>query len=441
MQTTRIRGKGFLPIAFFNASLGILQLGQVVILIQFERSADQNANPWQAAVILAAFLFSVLLMSWGLRPYTVQGLPFQGFIILITISGLLGMASSGMFEYAGLLFFAILVLRNYICFWGIPGSLPATRGLAQRTVLTWTLIATTYVAVGSVQASFREGLSLESVNRLGASATWLNPNTTGLYCAFGALICLIAGFLPGWIRLAVGALSLYCLLLSQSRTAIIALVAASATSLALTRQRRRLVIVIAALIICTGIGVSDSLVEATMSYPIVSATIARFTAAQEDTRKTARLEVLQNGLTLWESAPALGVGYGRSDTHFENGYLSIACESGALGLMVYLLFLGMLIRRARILANGYGPEATELGRWIIAIVVFLSVHAMGERSHLFQLASPVSSCGALLASLAFRVADPKRRIIINRVLMATLPRSYDPPLAGARAVSSFVHRS
>jgi O-antigen ligase len=367
--------------------------------------SGQPYSTAQATIIGCTFIFVLVLAVWGTRRGSAPRRLFGFLVVLVTLSGLPGLASSGQIEYSGMIFFTLLAVRNYICFWGIPASVPASHGRAQRAVLIWTLAATTVVAVGSLLTAQRLGVSLGSSIRLtGENHGWLNANTTGVYCAFGILICLIVDFFPAWIRLSIGILSAYCLILSQSRTAIVALLLAAITFMMLSIRRKQLPILLALSMVLIMTGAAEPIFEQAQSTPAVSAVIDRFTGARFNVDKTNRMETIEKGIALWESEPVFGVGYGRDDTHFENAFLSIACESGALGLSFYLMCLGLVLKRAWALAYSNGEDARQLGKWLIAISVFILVHGLGERSHAFQIASPVSNCFALLSALAFRVA-------------------------------------
>ncbi len=401
---------GLVPNAIFQASLALLLLGMSLVLITIGTRSDGAALSTAQAVVIGGALFSVLVLTmWGTRREVAGSRLIAIVIALITVSGLPGTVSGGQIEYTGVMFFCLLAVRNYICFWGIPNSLPALPGRAQRSVMTWTLAATTAIAIGSLLAARRTGLSLASSDRLtGENHGWLNANTTGVYCAFGILICLLATFLPVWIRLAIAAVSMYCLLLSQSRTAIVALLLATITVMMLSMRRKYLPVLIVVMTVLILTGIAEPIVERAANYPAISATIQRLSGAEANVTATNRIDVLETGVEMWESSPAFGVGYGKNETHFENGLLSIACESGAFGLLAYLFFLGLVLARAWTLTRSDEEDAKELGKWLLAISVFFLVHGMGERTHAFQISSPASNCLALLSSFAFRVSARKR---------------------------------
>ena len=397
-------GSGALSKALFHGALALLQVGVALVLMTFGPGKDIRRLAFaHGLVICGSFLFSAVLTLCGSRSYPVGTELFRLLVVFITFSGLLGLTLNGDSLYDGILFFILLALRNYTCFWGLTGTEAYSPAQIQRAILTWTMIATTCIAIGSLLAFRSGGISLGSTTRInGDKIGWLNENTVGLYCAFGLLLCVLARYLPAWIRIAVAALSAYCLLLSQSRTAIIALLAGVVTALVLSKYRRRMLVALSALALFVVMGLGNRALQFAVAIPTVASTLDRFEGDQASVLISGRMDVLRTGLDIWASSPLVGIGYGTSDTRFENGYLSMACESGSLGLLAYLFYLVLVLFQSRVLMASRDPDANDLGRWLACITIFAIVHGFGERTHAFQIATMVSACWVLLTALAFR---------------------------------------
>jgi O-antigen ligase len=302
-------------------------------------------------------------------------------------------------------FAILLAIRTYLVFWGLPTSRSFLFGSFERIVLSWALVATTLFAIGSLMVARAAGITLGSSARLSGEAIgqWTNANVTGLYCAFGVLICIIARFIPMWIRLTAGGLAFYCLLLSQSRTAIVTIIVSGICGLFVGRKWNWKVAVLAvcALLLALSLVNVDESVDSLQSNPAIASITQRFLQPPGRNGEHARLDVIASGVEAWSRSPLFGSGYEAPDTRFENGYLSLACETGAIGLLLYLVFVGLLsMQIIRMLKTPAGSDTRELGGYLLCVTVFVLVHGIGERTHGFQIGSLVSNVWALLAASA-----------------------------------------
>jgi len=163
-----------------------------------------------------------------------------------------------------------------------------------------------------------------------------------------------------------------------------------------------MLVALSALALFVVMGLGNRALQFAVAIPTVASTLDRFEGDQASVLISGRMDVLRTGLDIWASSPLVGIGYGTSDTRFENGYLSMACESGSLGLLAYLFYLVLVLFQSRVLMASRDPDANDLGRWLACITIFAIVHGFGERTHAFQIATMVSACWVLLTALAFR---------------------------------------
>jgi O-antigen ligase len=388
-----------------HSSLCVLFLGMLAALTTSSNLENGGMR------FMPAVLGVVMVLSLGNHSLNPAGPGLPGIFTLLIFSeifaGLPGLIywQSGDNLLIGLSFAVLLAIRSYIVFWSLPTSRTILHGSFERIVLSWALAATTLFAFGSLMVARSAGISLGSSARLTGEVLgyWTNANTTGLYCAFGILICIIARFVPLWVRLAAGGLCLYCLLLSQSRTAIIAILASGVCSfIVLHRWNWKVTSLgICGLLIALSFVNADESFDLLQSNPTLAAITQRFSEQPNQGGTKVRIDVLETGFEAWSRSPLFGLGYEVPEARFENGYLSLACETGAFGLLVYLFFIALLGMQIQGLLRSPADSATyNLGGYLLCVTVFVLVHGLGERTHGFQIGSLVSNVWALLAASA-----------------------------------------
>lgn len=396
------------PGVWLHINIAVLMLAPVATILALTRvdRVDDSSRALGLVLVFSAFLSIGLLI----RGVTLVRLPFSFtlLVLLNTLAGLPGNLLTQTDVTGGLLFLGALVVRNYICFFSVPMA-SAGRGVRiERVVLWWTFVACAAVALASYYMSVVQGvaLTLQDTDYSTESTGWLNANATGVYCAFAMLMGLVAKFIPLIIRLPVSLIALYCLIVSQSRTSVLALIAGGFTYLIIKGVRRVGVTIIATVTIF-GIASasSDYLLSQFQNVPRLESLVKKFQSADPRTNseETTRMDVIRAGLEIWSKSPVVGLGYAAPDTRFENGYLSLACETGVLGLGVYVLFLGLVsTRTARLLRTQADSHTREIGTYLACVTVFILVHSMGERTHVFTLAFPGANLWAILSVLAYR---------------------------------------
>ncbi len=197
-----------------------------------------------------------------------------------------------------------------------------------------------------------------------AVGTQVDPNSyAGFLVIVAALTgaCLLARkpILPRWLLLPMLALDLGALVLTQSRTALIGIVAAGVL-LGLLRYRKILAWGTVAAVVVLASGVASSYVSRLVAGVLF-----------QDVSNQMRLAEYANAVQVIQASPAFGVGFGTSgDLSLTTGassvYLTVAERTGLLGLAAYLLVLAVFFAvclRALSRLRGKGPaEDAEQAR-------------------------------------------------------------------------------
>lgn len=413
-------GKLRFPMVMWHSSLATLFVGMIAVLLRLAQ-ADQvdRIGPTMGVVLGVATVLSLAALGgFGTSKMRMPGV-VTVFIVLITLAGIPGLVlnpSDAM--NASILFVLALGIRNYVCFFSIPLSRAAVTCAAERVIISWCLAAIGVVAFGSLALAVRTGVSLGDSGRLTSveGDLWVNANVTGLYCAYGALMAVMAKFIPLWIRFPVGMVASYCLILSQSRTSMAALIISVIVHFAVVRAGRRLAragMVVVALVLL--LASWDYVAPSITSVPKFAEILRRLQATdpRQQNRNDMRRDIIESGLDMWSQSPVVGFGYAAEQTRFENGYLSLACETGVIGLGLYLAFVLLVLKRGtRLLNTSENSRTHEIGVYLVCTTVFIFVHSLGERSHGFGVGSPISNCWAMLAAVAFTVRSAASTLVL-----------------------------
>lgn len=407
-QTGLLRTAGpWWPQACLHASLCCLFLGMNVAVVAPFATRVMDAGEQR---ILMIFLLGAAVLA-GAMPYFHQHLlPNLGLgpwlVIVAATCGIVGAAANPGEEMVnGLAFGGGLFARNLLCFTLLPGASSFTRAKATKVVIFWLLASCCAFLAGSLRVAAGSGFGIFSSDRLNGGETldWVNPNVIGLYAAGAVLVAMLADFIPRVARVAVVLLALYLLLLSQSRTSIAALAGALVVFTILKMRARRLVVglVLAALVISFGAVLLDldSIASAIPSLGSIQSMLERY---QRDDGFGGRLAIIQKAQERIAQAPLFGYGFMSPDSRFENGYLSLAVESGLLGLGAYLVLMILTFYRGiRLYRRPVRGEDSTFVLALLCFSTFIVIHGLGERTHGFQAASMLSNAWAVLAGFLF----------------------------------------
>lgn len=403
------------PVAL-NITLGILFLGMAAALcvpIALGATEGDSSQSLMLAALAVACLAGFWARSYGAwRPWP---LSIDGVLAALTFAGVPGiLIHQGDSTANALAFAASLALRNYMLFIGLPRAYLSLRCRAEDVVTRWLLVATSAVLLVSVFVAYTHGVSFQTKVRLtGEDMNWLNANTTGAYAAAAFLVCCIAPSLSWRTRFAVGTLAAYVLLLAQARTAIGGLVVALGLFAYLRSSGRRLQFL-------AGAGVAAALLfvlaisfvgEVTLPGPVQNMLDRTFDPHGGAGEATAgRVAITLAALDHLRESPIIGFGYLAPGSRIDVAYVSLAVESGVIGLSLYMLFMGFVLWRARRGAkDSQDPRGQALARYVLCFTVFLLTHAVAERGHGFQVGSVVANAWLLLCGVMFAYQARKHR--------------------------------
>ncbi len=360
----------------------------------------------QAGYIIMALVLAVALaVSEWMKLDGAWRPPLNVFGLVVCVATLAGLP--GLFTHAsgqlasGLMFFGVLGVRNYLCLISYPRTGRVWRAAAGREVIVWLLCASLVIMLGSLRFAWASDVSVSSTVRLtGEGNNWLNANTAGVYTASGIIAAVMGRFLRWWLRLGFCVLGLYVLLLTQSRTAMLALAVAWLTNAAvLLYQHRMRRLWIAALACALGVLILPAVIEPVTQVGQVDALLRR---SQGPSVLSGRAELIDAAVARIADSPAFGFGFMSEESRFENGYLSWALETGLVGLSAYVALIGIVLARAlKLLAQRHNPASQDLARYALVLTAFVLSHAMGERTHAFQVAFVTSNAWAVVAGMVF----------------------------------------
>ena len=277
------------------------------------------------------------------------------------------------------------------------------RGRSPYPILAVTLLAAVLAATLAVaQIVGAEGVFGELMDPTGssgrASGAFADPNYFGTYLAAMivlAVACLIitdSAWLKSLLLLVAGFLSI-SLLYTQSRGALVALVA-GLVALAFTRSRRAGLLAVA-----------GSLLAALLAYPIFAEwrfgeTSGGIADLSQVADTSGRTQAWLAGFELFASSPVFGVGLGRwqetasVDIVAHNWYVQVLAELGLVGFVMWALFIGAtLVALSRV-----SRPARSVG--LSVLVVWLAASLTLSPPTLYRMTGPV-----LIVVAAACVAD------------------------------------
>jgi putative inorganic carbon (hco3(-)) transporter len=347
-----------------------------------------------ATVVMAAALLSLLLQREALRApsfvwlfaawimwagvgYAVTRYPDvvwpslieQGKVLLVALVAVNALRSETQIRY-----FMLFLLVSYVLF-------PARSTLVNYFVTGNTLLGR---AIGPFIYSNPNDLAALTILMLGpALALWASA-------AQGSVV--------RWAALAGAAPLIVIIILTQSRGAFIALVVmALPSAIALVRRRPRTVALLAA-VVGLALYLAPTAFWKRMEGLRNATSVETIGEMDPEGSARQRFAVLQNAVHIVQDHPILGIGLGAYglanaqynpslgtlDTH--NTYLNIAAETGLPGLVLFLMLVASVLRRAheaRRRAQRVLPAQAEMLRWLqYGLIGYLTAGVFGSYSRL-----------------------------------------------------------
>lgn len=305
-------------------------------------------------------------------------------------------------------FAVVTLLRLVALFLLLPQVADSRRVDLPAAVSWWACVTTGGFALAMLAISARMP-SHDWWSRLSGNQ---HPNLVGAYVGTGLVLSIGCKTLPRPLRVASFVLASYVLVGSQSRSSMLAAAAAVAALVALEGWRRRGtgVLWVALMIVAASGALIPSLGFIGHLSP-VEKVLGRTQAAQRKfgDPTTGRVAIARRGIDRLSESPWVGIGFSQPEARFENGALSLAVETGLIGLTVYCVFFFGLVwvflsefRRQR-----DGPPAFLYVA--IALSVFVACRSLGERAHLLQISDPASNVVVILGGWVCHVRGTFRR--------------------------------
>jgi hypothetical protein len=173
-----------MPTILSHASIAVLFIGMLganvvpAMLLSFDPDRD---NRLMVVVLLLALALTAALRTWGAwRPHVTL---FGAILGVATVSGLPGLlVHPSPSTSTGLMFFSVLLVRNYLCFSALPRASCVYKSRFENVVIIWLLVTSILVMLGGLRTASLSGVSMYASARLtGEGNHWLNANTTGVY--------------------------------------------------------------------------------------------------------------------------------------------------------------------------------------------------------------------------------------------------------------------
>nr|WP_237143347.1 O-antigen ligase [Phyllobacterium zundukense] len=255
--------------------------------------------------------------------------------------------------------------------------------------------------------------AFSSKNQLGFFAS------LGIYSAFSSFFILRTSKLWRVTSLLFGSLAVYCLIVSNSATSIVATIATIVISLSLgaalmfSPRNRRIFFTIGLVLFAAAaaIAVKAGAVEFLLG------------AFGKDITLTGRTYLWQEGLKAYQGSPIFGIGYqaywvqgfseaerlwdefyidGRSGFHFHNTYIEVLVELGYSGLILICLFIAAVVfgNLRLLLIEKYTPQA----HLMFGVALLLLIRSFFE----IDFIQPYTIGSFLLYYSAGQLAIPQR---------------------------------
>ncbi len=275
----------------------------------------------------------------------------------------------------------------------------------------------------------------------------VHPNLQASFCAVMCLGALCLMDRPGRLRMvlaALAALAFLFLLLTKSRTSVIALFAGCAVIAAqrLSARQRLAVGLCAAWLVGTAVLAASI---GGFDVPQIAERTLLINRTDDAISLTGRVPLWEHLIGIVDDRILIGFGYGSFWTpqhihsasavvgtgisHAHCAYLEIVLNLGLVGLATYLIAIGAGLRGA---LAGCRASAEAGMLFLASLLAFAVVHAVSEAMFVTSSFVPfVAACG--MWNLALRAADSRVPVAARCALM---PESTDndSPLAGGAAL-------
>lgn len=335
---------------------------------------------------------------------------FNGFhlatfaITLIGLPGVFVMRPRALELFMTIAFWLILVLRNFSVFMVIPQVAMKMRRPATELIQTWLFVGG-LIIVGMTNLFYASrGFTALNAQR-GAFPDWLHPNSSAIYGGVLLLTAVTATQIKLWLRIFGGTMGLYCILLVQSRGALVASVVALVVyfALAFFSNPGKYSLWLLGAVVFGGL-IAVGLGEQIMEVGAVKNMVERSTLSDPT---AGRLDYIAGALESAKESPL--VGYGFRAPRVDNIFATFALQYGLIGSLFYLVFVLSIMFRSVVV---YRSQTTALGkdaaRLVIVYGAFIFTRSFVESAHIMQITDVFANAFCMLAGILYLVPAAKK---------------------------------
>lgn len=409
-----------------SATLFLLFVGMPLAMTAVAHGFPAKVDTLFGLLLLLSGATSAPLFRLRLTKRTFGALD-AGLIALMCSGVLATLAGPSDLLFKSLSFAALLLLRMAIMFVALPGPLVLVYGSrrALGTALTWAL-AGSYVHVANGMWEILTGSTPNVAWARVGEGVGIHPNLLGSNCAAALLILILNKSIALPVRVVLAIPAAWVLLETGSRSALGAVAGTAILLVVIVSLRSSLTKTVVGLVLVLlsaltigywGPAFVGGLSKLPGGQRIIDRTLSADPTAGRLSRVEERLEMLQ-------SSPAIGFGYKAPDTYMENGIVSLALETGTLGVVLYLCLWLSILNFAWRLLRARGGDLPLAGRALIGTSLLLMLRTIGERSHILQISEPIPNLWWSLAGISYLVAARLRN------------HSHQPPTSTTAAIDT-----
>jgi O-antigen ligase len=380
----------FIGIVFLRQDPEIVFVGVWAVVGMFAVFAEYTIRARKG---LNAFQFCALLLPLIGIPGLVMQRP-----TLLTLAFVLG-------------YLLVLFLRIVTVFVTLPKLMETLKTPPSEILLLWLIVSCFIVSAGTNLFYLANGYHILRSTR-GAFPNWIHPNNAAIYGGLLIVLPLIKEKLSPYLRPFIILTGLYTVLVTQSRGTLVAAIGCILLIMFLKFAEDPQKYSLRAFMVLVG-GALTAIIFGSVipDIPVIKNMLDRTTETKDPT--AGRLLIFERLIEVWRDSPVIG--YGFRSGGMDNGFVSIAFQTGLVGLAIYLAFWAAILVRSFYLYRHGSKVGRSLARFIFVTATFLFLRAFIENTHLLQLTDVVSNAFCIASGLAFLLrAEPKRLGSVGR---------------------------
>ncbi len=356
---------------------------------------------WAVVGIFAVFAEYSIRARKGLNAFQFSAL----LLPVIGIPGLLMQRPGLLVLLLTLGYLLVLFLRIISVFITIPKLMETLKTPPTEILLFWLITSCLIVSLSTNLFYLSNGFHILRSTR-GAFPNWLHPNNAAIYGGLIMVLPLIKEKMNPYVRPLILFCGLYTVLVTQSRGTLVAAIGCIILILFLKFAEDPQKYSLRAFAALVGGGLIAILFGSVIpEIPVIKNMLERTTDTKDPT--AGRLLIFERLIEVWRDSPV--VGYGWRSGGMDNGFVSVAFQTGLVGLVFYLAFFAAILFRSFYLYRNGSKIGRALARFIFVTATFLFLRAFIENTHLLQLTDVVSNAFCIAAGLSFLLKAEKQR--------------------------------